>query len=184
MLRLKSCYFAFAVGALGSCLPFRHPTPLPQADALITRDSAMFVFPAESLSVLTWNPRVPGINPVGVDWTWIVQWQPAPLGADSVSMIAVNRPHRSGEPIRHGSLQELLAETSGEEGVPCWRCREPAVRFTPLAGVVAYARGNQAVVVVRGRALVHHLFWSHPDTVYLEKTGTLSDGVLRPVRYR
>ena len=144
----------------------------------------MFVFPAESLAVLTWNPRTPGTNPVGVDWTWVVQWEPAAPGTDSVVMLAVNRRHHASEPIRHGTLAQLLAETSAEEGVPCWRCREPAVRFAPLSGVVAYARGQQAVVVIRGRALVRHLFWSHPAEVYLEKTGTLSDGVGLPVRYR
>ena len=151
MLRLTFRYLILTLGAVAGCVPFHRTTGRPPAAALITPDSAMFVFPPESLAVLTWNPRVPSTNPVGVDWTWAVQWQPAAPGTDSVYVIAVSRAHRAGEPIRHGSLQELLAETSAEEGSFCWGCREPATRFRPLAGVVAYARGNQAIVVVRGR---------------------------------
>jgi len=184
MHRTRYKFPFLALFILGSCVPLQRTSPRSHAEAWIARDSAVFVFPPESLDTLTWNPRTPGTHPVGVDWTWIVQWAPAPSGADSVSMIAVNRPHRADQPIRRGSLAELLGETSAEQGIPCWRCREPAVRFTPVSGVTAHARNHQAVIVVRGSALVQHFFWSHPDTVYLENTGSLSDGLLLRVKYR
>src|SRR5262245_49728378 len=140
---MKRVHLLLLVAGLTGCTPLLWLHPGVGPSALIARDSAVFVFPAETLATLTWNPRTPGTNPVGVDWTWAIDWESGAPGTDSAAVIAVNRRHRAGEPVRHGRLGELLAETTAEEGTPCWRCHEPAVKFTPVSGIVAYARGNQ-----------------------------------------
>src|SRR5262249_27223636 len=152
--------------------------------AIVSPDSAVFVFPAESATHLTWNRPGPGKGAGSADRTWAVSWEPVALGTDSATQIAVDRRYRPGEPPREGTLAQLLAETLGEEGSPCWRCEPPAITVTRRPEINARAQDNRVIVIVHGRELVRHLFWSRPARVILQWSGALADHAEARVEYR
>jgi hypothetical protein len=159
--------------------------PAPDgAAAVIGRDSAFFVFPAEPTTRLQWNLPRRGKGAGSADRTWLVAWAADAIATDSATQIAVDRRYRPGESPRAGTLAQLLAETVGEEGSRCWRCEPPAVVVTRRPEISARAQDNRVVIIVHGRELVRHLFWSQPARVTLRWTGALTGHAEAKVEYR
>src|SRR3982750_3859154 len=127
-MHLRRIRFGHVVAAVAliACAPRYRARAMTDAPiAVITSDSAYFVFPAESSTQMRWNTPAPGRAAGSRDRFWSVRWAAAVVGTDSVTAISISRSYRPNESERVGSLAELLAEARGKESRPCRHCEIP-----------------------------------------------------------
>jgi hypothetical protein len=153
--------------------------------AVITADSAVFAFPADSVAVVHWNRHLPGQAAGSADRYWRVEWSLAQRPESQIDQIMVERRYRPGEAEKSGSMAELLAQTIGEEGSSCAKCQAPLVIVSAQPRVTHRVWNGQVTLVVTGRDLIQRYFAGRPSQVDL--TWTREGGVSRrtiPVSYR
>ena len=149
-----------------------HTRPmLEQADrgasAQISRSSARFVFPPDSIKQYSWDLPSPNAWAGQADYVWEVRWD---LRDDRVGIdpggLAIVVGWSPGGP-RTGSLSDLLARDSLQVLTYCNTCTssEDIIGHDPHVAVAL--EGDRVVFEVRGRAAIRRLFPNRPDSVTL-----------------
>lgn len=145
--------------------------PTAQADrgasAQISRNSARFVFPPDSINQYSWDLPSPNAWGGQADYLWEVRWDlhPDRVGIDPGGL-AIVVGWRPGGP-RTGSLSDLLARDSLHVLTYCNTCTSSEDYNTHDPHVILVVEGNRVVFEVRGRTAVRRLFPNRPDSVTL-----------------
>ena len=134
--------------------------------AVIGRDHARFVFPAESGTAVRWDVPVPQVDTTWGEFYWTVEWQSvAPRGTVPTDLNLVTY-WRPGGP-RVGSWAQLIGAWRPTVEVECGDCQESLRIATEDAAVKARFVAGHVVMTVRGAEAIARIFPTVPDSVVL-----------------
>ena len=142
------------------------PEPAPQIDAqaVIGRTDAWFVFPIDSSKVFTYDSPQPRTYEGSTEFIWEISWdQPDDQHGNDPHALALITHRRLGGP-RTGSLSMLVSRDSLAVLTECTTCDAVASIPETDADVFAEVKNGRLIFRVRGKA-VHRVFPAIPDSV-------------------